>query len=220
MNDEAKQKLIRVVGTIVVLVLIIGGVYLLVRKDSLNRNNDQSSPSSSIQNSSILSVKDSDWILGKKDAEVVIIEYSDFQCPACAYASTSLNEVHQSYPNDVAVVYRHFPLAQHQFAFDAAVASEVAGEIGKFWEMHDALFANQDKISQDEILNIAELLSFNRTDFANKMKDKKYKDPVYTDQTQGEDLKLDHTPTLYINGVEYAGNLDKDSIINEVKKYL
>lgn len=220
MNDEAKQKLIRVVGTIVVLVLIIGGVYLLVKKDSKNRNNNQTPTSSSNQNSSILSVKDSDWLLGKKDAKVVIIEYSDYQCPACAYASASLNEVQKSYPNDVAVIYRHFPLAQHQFAFDAAVASEIVGETGKFWEMHDALFANQDKISQDEILSIAESLGFNRTDFANKMKDKKYKDPVYADQTQGEDLGLDHTPTLYINGIEYAGNLDKDSIISEIKKYL
>lgn len=218
MQEEKKQKLIRIVGTIVVLALIIGGVYLLVRKDSQNRNNLSSSPST--QQSATLSVRDDDWLKGKKDAKVVIIEYSDFQCPACAYTSTSLDEVYKAYSNDVAIVYRHFPLPNHQFAFDAAVASEVAGATGKFWEMHDAIFANQEKLSKEEILNIAVSLGFDRTDFEKKMNDKKYKDAVYKDRTEGEDLKLDHTPTFYINGVEYAGNLDSASIIAEIKKYL
>ncbi|MCX6811402.1 MAG: thioredoxin domain-containing protein [Candidatus Berkelbacteria bacterium] len=216
--EEKKQKLIRIVGTIVVLALVIGGVYLLVRKDSQNRNN--LSPSPSTQQSATLSVRDDDWIKGKKDAKVVIIEYSDFQCPACGYASTSLDEVYTTYPNDVALVYRHFPLSQHQFAFEAAVASEVAGETGKFWEVHDQLFANQDKLSHEEILNIAVALGFDRTDFEKKMNDKKYKDAVYKDQMESEDLKLDHTPTLFINGAEYTGNLDIASITAEVKKYL
>jgi protein-disulfide isomerase len=218
MNEEKKQKLIRIVGTIVVLVLVIGGVYLLVRKDSQNRNGTSQSPST--QQSATLFVRDDDWIKGKKDAKVIIIEYSDFQCPACGYASSSLNDVANAYPNDVALVYRHFPLTQHQFAFEAAVASQVAGEAGKFWEMHDQLFANQDKLSHDEILNIAVALGFNRTDFETKMNDKKYKDAVYKDQMEGEDLHLDHTPTIYINGTEYSGNLDSASIIAEVKKHL
>lgn len=218
MNDETKQKLIRVIGTIVVLVIIIGGVYLLVRKDSQNRNNSSSSPST--EQSAALTIKDDDWIKGKKEAKVSIIEYSDYQCPACAYASTSLDEVFKAYPNDVAIAYRHFPLTQHQFALEAATASEVAGEAGKFWEMHEVLFGNQEKISHEEILNIAESLGFNRIDFEQKMNDKKYKDAVYKDQMEGEDLKLDHTPTIYINGIEYSGNLDKDSIINEIKKNL
>ncbi|TSC91266.1 MAG: DSBA oxidoreductase [Candidatus Berkelbacteria bacterium Licking1014_96] len=218
MNDEAKQKLIRIIGTIVVLVIIIGGVYFLVKKDAQNRNN--SSPSPSTEQSAALTIKDDDWLKGKKGAKAEIIEYSDFQCPACAYASSSLDEVYQVYPNEAAIVYRHFPLPNHQFAFDAAVASEIAGESGKFWEMHDTIFVNQEKISRDEILNIAQSLGFNRIDFDQKMNDKKYKDAVYKDQIEGEDLKLDHTPTIYINGIEYSGNLDKDSIINEIKKYL
>ncbi|MBU2595827.1 DsbA family protein [Patescibacteria group bacterium] len=216
--EEKKQKLIRIIGTIVVLVLIIGGVYFLVKKDSQNRNGSSQSPT--IENSAVLSIRDDDWIKGKREAKVSIIEYSDYQCPACSYASSSLDEVYQVYPNEVAIAYRHFPLPNHQFAFDAAIASEVAGESGKFWEMHDALFANQDKISKEEILSIAEFLGFSRNDFDQKMQDKKYKDAVYKDQIEGEDLRLDHTPTIYINGVEYSGNLDKDSIINELKKYL
>lgn len=218
MNEESKNKLIRIIGTIVVLVLIIGGVYFLVRKDSQNRSNSSSSPLT--EQSAALTIKDDDWIKGKKEAKVAIIEYSDYQCPACAYASLSLNEVYQTYPNDVAVVYRHFPLPSHQFALDAAIASEIAGESGKFWEMNESLFLNQEKISKDEILNIAESLGFNRTDFEQKINDKKYKDEVYKDQIEAEDLKLDHTPTLYINGIEYSGDIDKDSIINEIKKYL
>lgn len=219
MKEEKKQMLIRVIGTIIVLVLIIGGIYFLVRKDSQNRNSTSSSPSNI--HSAILSVRDNDWIKGKKDAKVVIIEYADYQCPACAYVSlTSLNEVAKTYPNDVAIIYRNFPLDYHQFSFETAVACEVAGEAGKFWEIHDALFANQDKISHEEILNIAQSLGFNRTEFENKMNDKKYKDKVYKDQMDAEDLKLNQTPTLFINGVEYTGNFDSASIIAEVKKHL
>ena len=218
MDDEKKQKLIRIIGTILVLVIIIGGVYFLVRKDSENRNNSNSSPST--EGSAVLTIKNDDWIKGKKEAKVAIIEYSDYQCPACAYTSTSLDEISNAYPNDVVIVYRHFPLPNHQFAFDAAVASEIAGEAGKFWEMHDAIFANQDKLSKEEILNIAESLGFNRADFDKKINEDKYKDAVFKDQMDGEDLRLDHTPTIYINGKEYSGNIDKDSIINEIKKYL
>jgi len=219
MDEEKKQKLIRVVGTIVVLALVIGGVYLLVRKDSQNRNNSSSSPSN--QESATLSVRDDDWIKGKKDAKVTIIEYSDYQCPACAYVTlTSLKQVFEIYPNDVAIIHRHFPLDYHQFTFDASVAAEIAGESGKFWEMHEALFAAQDKISHEEILNIAVSLGFNRTDFDKKMNEKKYKDAVYKDLMDADDLRLNHTPTIFINGVEYSGNLDSASIISEVKKYL
>ncbi len=218
MTDEKKQMLIRVIGTTVVLILIIGGVYFLVKKDSQNRNeNETQAPN---QNLAVLSIKDDDWIQGKKDAPVIIIDYADYQCPACAYVSASLNEIYNIYPNEVALVFRNFPLSYHQFEMEAAIAAEIAGEAGKFWEMHNGLFGNQDKLSYEEILNIAENLGFNRTDFEQKMKDKKYQDAVYKDQLEAEDLKLDHTPTIYINGIEYSGNLDKDSIINEIKKYL
>src|SRR4030043_2371553 len=118
MNEQKKQSLIRVIGTIVVLIIIIGGVYLLAKKDNENQSQESQSPSTG--ESAILTVSDDDWIKGDKSAKAVIIEYSDFQCPACAYASTSLNEVFKSYPKETAIIYRHFPLPSHQFSFDAA----------------------------------------------------------------------------------------------------
>lgn len=218
MNDEAKQKILRVAGTIVILVLVIGGVYFLAKKDSANRTAENSA--SPTEESAKLTIRNDDWILGNKNAKVAIIEYSDFQCPACAFAATSLKEVHEAYPSEVVIAYRHFPLNYHQFALEAAIATEIAGESGKFWEMNEMLFANQEKLSHHEILNIAESLGFNRLEFDKKMLEKKYKDAVYKDQLEGQDLKLDHTPSIFINGADYAGNIDKDSIISEIKKYL
>ncbi|HET9426535.1 MAG TPA: thioredoxin domain-containing protein [Gemmatimonadaceae bacterium] len=85
--------------------------------------------------------------MGRADARVTIVEVSDFQCPFCArFALTALPAIRRRYPDDVAVVYRHWPLSIHPFAFDAAVASECAAAQGRFEPFHDALFRDQDSI--------------------------------------------------------------------------
>ncbi len=90
-------------------------------------------------------VRQSDYSKGGgEDAYVTIIEYSDFQCPACASVAPMLQQLAAAYPNDVRLVYRHFPLVSiHPNAQKAAEAAEAAGAQGKFWEYHDTLFANQ-----------------------------------------------------------------------------
>lgn len=85
-----------------------------------------------------------DWVKGKKDSKVVLVEYSDFQCPACAAYFPMVEQVMDEYKDKVAFVYRHFPLISiHPYAEPMARASEAAGKQGKFWEMYQLIFKNQ-----------------------------------------------------------------------------
>jgi protein-disulfide isomerase len=88
-------------------------------------------------------VRESDHVLGSLSAPVVIVEYADFQCPTCQMVSPLLHQLVEEGEGKVAVVFRYFPLPQHEHAIPAARAAEAAGLQGKFWEMHDTLFENQ-----------------------------------------------------------------------------
>src|SRR5574338_728608 len=85
-------------------------------------------------------VGEDDWVLGDNpDAALTVIEYSDFQCPFCAQLAPVLEELQADHPEDVRIVFRHFPIPNHPLALLGAQASEAAGQQGKFWEMHDLL---------------------------------------------------------------------------------
>ncbi|MDR3576738.1 MAG: peptidylprolyl isomerase [Anaerolineaceae bacterium] len=92
-------------------------------------------------------ITDSDQTVGPASAGLTIIEYGDFQCPACAVLSATLNQLVQAFPKDVRVVFRQYPLDSHNLAMLAAQASEAAGNQGKFWQMHDLLYTAQDQWS-------------------------------------------------------------------------
>jgi len=146
-----------------------------------------------------------DWVKGNRDAKVVLIEYSDFQCPACAFYYPLLKRISEEFGDKLAIVYRHFPLPQHQNAKSAAYAAEAAGRQEKFWEMHNLIFENQkdwkDKRSADEIfINYAQTLNLNldqfKTDFASKEIRKKVEN-AYNNAVR---LGLNSTPTFFLNG--------------------
>ncbi|MBI4215316.1 MAG: thioredoxin domain-containing protein, partial [Parcubacteria group bacterium] len=95
---------------------------------------------------SIDKVSPSDWKYGVESAETILVEYSDFQCPACAYYHPIVQQLAEKYKEKLQFVYRHFPLKNiHKNAAPAAWAAEAAGKQGQFWEMQDKLFANQDE---------------------------------------------------------------------------
>ncbi len=97
-----------------------------------------------IAQDSIQEITDPAHTKGSDTPKVLIVEFSDFQCPACATFTPFVSQIIADYPNDVAVHYRHFPLPMHPFADEAAQAAEAAAEQGKFWEMHDLLFDRQN----------------------------------------------------------------------------
>ncbi|PJA46789.1 hypothetical protein CO172_03565, partial [Candidatus Uhrbacteria bacterium CG_4_9_14_3_um_filter_36_7] len=116
----------------------------------------------------VAKVDQDDHIQGDQQAELIFIEYSDFECPFCSRFHTTMQQVMEDYKGKVQWVYRHFPLTSlHSQAKSAAMASECAAEQGKFWEYSDELFKNSDKLGQELYLQIATSLNLNKTNFQN-----------------------------------------------------
>ncbi len=141
-------------------------------------------------------------IRGNPNAPVTIVEFSDFQCPFCARAQPILEAVLEKYPDDVRLVYKHFPLSFHKAARPTAIASLAAMEQGKFWEMHDVLFDAASDLDAEKIPEYAEqagldMERFNRDMEANKAA---YDGMVTADYRGGGEVDVRGTPTLYING--------------------
>lgn len=157
-----------------------------------------------------------DRIKGSKNAKAVLIEYSDFQCPACKAYFPIVKKIADSFKDKISIVYRHFPLPQHQNAQKASYAAEAAGNQGKFWEMHDLLFKNQndwaDKSNADALfLSYAKELKLNEEQFKKDIQSKIIRDKVYADVLSGQQAEVNSTPTFFLNGekLENPSNLDE-----------
>lgn len=138
---------------------------------------------------------------GNPDAKIVLIEYSDFQCPACKSASPIVKEIAQEYGEQVRIEFRHFPLTSiHPNAFNAAVAAECAFEQGKFWEYHDKLFANQQALDRASLLRYAEELGLNAQEFSQCLDSSEAREAVMQDTSEAQALKLRGTPSFILNG--------------------
>jgi protein-disulfide isomerase len=143
---------------------------------------------------------------GPEDALVTIIELSDFQCPFCSRVGPTMKQIKETYPNDVRVVFRQLPLSFHDRARPAAKAALAAAQQGKFWEMHDALFANQkaldDKSIEGYAMQIAGLdLAKWKTDLA----DPKLETMVKEDETIAGKFGANGTPAFFVNGRFLSG---------------
>ncbi len=146
----------------------------------------------------------SDWVKGAPLAEatVVLTEYSDFQCPACGAYYPMVKQLGKEFKN-LAIVYRHFPLPQHDNARPAAQAAEAAGKQGKFWEMHDMLFENQEFWSvspnPEEAFNTyAEKLGLDMEKFKTDVKSATAKTKITSDYQSGAS-EVDGTPSFFLN---------------------
>ena len=142
-------------------------------------------------------------------AKVVIVEYSDFECPFCGKHHPTMQQIFDDYGDDIAWVYRHFPLSFHPNAEPAALASECADEQGKFWEYADALFEQQDSLGDDTFLAIAGDLGLNTAKFQTCYDDAKYQDKVDADAASGRNSGVNGTPATFINGTMVTGSTGK-----------
>ena len=111
-----------------------------------------------------------------------------------------LEQVLEKYPDDVKIVFKNFPLRQHKFAMKAAIAALVAGSEGKFWEFHDELYKNYNKLNDQKIREIALGLGFDQAQFEKKMNDPKVTETIRQDLRDGAQAGVRGTPTIFING--------------------
>jgi protein-disulfide isomerase len=138
---------------------------------------------------------------GPKDAPVVIVEWADFQCPYCGAAAPVLDKVTEQYPEDVRLVFKNYPLPSHEHSEIAARAAVAAGKQGKFWEMHHALFENQQSgLDHDTILKLAKEVGVDEKKFVADWDSEAVADAVNADRKQAEKLDLRGTPMIYVNG--------------------
>ena len=139
-------------------------------------------------------------IKGNKSAKVTITEFSDFQCPYCSRLQPTLKDVLKAYPNDVKIVFKDFPLSFHKEARNAAKAARAAGEQGKYWEMHDLIFANFSKVNEAMFKDFATKLNLDMTKFMADYSSNKYDALIQQDINLGRQVQVTGTPTLFMNG--------------------
>jgi protein-disulfide isomerase len=137
---------------------------------------------------------------GNVDAPVTIVEFSDFQCPYCARLQPTLRQVLIEYPEEVKLVFKHFPLSSHKQARNAVKAAEAAREQGKFWEMHDLIFANFSSLTESSFTTFADQLDLDAGQFEADYTSKKYEELVELDLDAGRSSGVTGTPSLFMNG--------------------
>lgn len=142
---------------------------------------------------------------GPEGAKVTIVEFSDFQCPFCSRAHDTVEEVMKQYGGKVRLTFRHFPLEFHAQAPKAAEASLCADEQKKFWEYHDALFANQEKLQLDDLKAAAKTLGLDAEKFNTCLDSGKMAEVVKADTAAGKKVGVSGTPAFFINGVMLSG---------------
>lgn len=198
MNKSTKKSIYLWGGSLLALVLIVWGLSSV--------GGSHNSGTFEAEQLDLTSSAAFEQVKGPENAAVTVVEYSDFQCPFCAQAAPIVDQVLAEYPDDVRVVYRHFPLNQiHAQAQLASEAAEAAGNQGQFWEMHDVLFANQSQWSgnlgaRGIFETYAEALGLDMEQFNTDLRDGALTDKVDHDYQSGVTAGVQGTPTFFING--------------------
>jgi len=157
-----------------------------------------------------------DWVKGNREAKVSLIEYGDFQCPACANSHDFLEELLPEFSDQLAFSFRHFPLKSiHPHAEMSARISEAAGKQGKFWEMVDLLYKNQDEWvnsadPEATLFGYAETLALDMTQFKTDFRSPEIRQAVEADSLSATKAGISSTPTFFLNGTKIDPSNLKD----------
>ncbi len=205
-SKKARRRTWIAVG-ILVLIILIG--YLLSRTPDVESVYGKNDP-----------------VIGNPQAKVTIVEYSDFQCPACRLAHGIVKKVLQEYGDSVRLVYNDFPLVKlHANAFLAAEAAQCANSQGKFGEYHDLLFEEQDIWSPQsdplpQFLDYAKITGVNLEQFSRCLENHETRKSVKEDMKEGEKLRIRSTPTFFINNARLVGPRSLESFKREIDAQL
>jgi protein-disulfide isomerase len=158
---------------------------------------------------------------GPADAPVTVVEFSDYECPACRATHETVKKIKETYQGKIRWVYKDYPLKRHKDAFKAAEAAHCAGDQGKFWEFQEKLFT-ADKLDVDSIVKYAGEFGLSTEKFSQCLKDSKHKELVEKNERDGVKIGVDRTPSFVINGTVFVGGPTfekfKTIIDDELKK--
>lgn len=162
-------------------------------------------------------VDEHDHVLGPEPASVTLIVYGDYECEHTRPTHHAIKRIMQRMGDRLRLVFRHFPLvAIHKHAQAAAEASEAAAAQGRFWEMHDRLFADEN-LEMDAILEHAEEIGLDTDRFERELKEHTYAQRVHEDVESGIQSGVGSTPTIFINEMLYSGPLDFDTLAASIE---
>ncbi len=198
------------IGVVVAAVVILGGLIFFTKKDNVTPGSkavDQTELAAGV-------------FRGPSDAKVTVVEFSDFQCPACYQAEPNVRQLIKNNPG-VKFVYRYFPIPSHKYGKLSAQAGAAAALQNKFWEMHDLLFDKQPEWSastnvQKLFEDYAQLLGLNVETFKKDLVGKPVLDAVTNDDNYGISIGVDQTPTFFINGKKITGVQSVDNMQKEI----
>jgi protein-disulfide isomerase len=208
-----------------VIVLILGALVIY------SRLSNPSADVSSINSNAIVAASDqngqiADHTFGKTDSKVILIEYGDFQCPSCGGAHPQIKELIETYEDQILFIFRNFPLTTiHPNARASAAAVEAAGLEGKYWEMHDLIFENQDAWSTlvgqartDKFTEYAVSLGINKDKFLEGLAAKSVNQKISFDQALGKKDAVDSTPTFFLNGEKISDEVSSSTVQGDSSK--
>ena len=154
-------------------------------------------------------VSNTDHAQGNLNADLVIVEYGDYQCPYCGAAYPVLKELISQFGSQIKFVFRNFPLSEmHEYARAAALAAEAAALQNKFWEMHDAIYENQRNLNEHLLMELAVELKLNIPQFKSDLESAQLKDKIDEDFASGIISGVNGTPSFYVNGKKFDGSAE------------
>jgi len=155
---------------------------------------------------------------GPDDAPVTLVEYGDFECPACGAAYPNVEHARRKLGPRLRFVFRHFPLTQmHPHAMHAAEAAEAAGAQGKFWQMHAMLFEHQDALEDADLVAYAKALHLDEKRFASELASEAYVKAIRKSVESGIHSGVNGTPTFFINGVRHDGSWEAADLLAAIE---
>ncbi len=203
----------KILGAIVfvTIVFLFGGIFLLAK--------NQASDSGEVKSAEVVNI---DYSKGQKigsdSAKVRLVEFSDFQCPACLAWESTIRQILGAKHENFQFIYRYFPLTQiHKNSMAASVFSQFAAENGKFWEIHNKLFDTQSQWQDladpaDFFSGLAKEVGLDDSQVKEALKNQQLKDVITADANEGESLGVDSTPTFFLNGHKLDLKANQDLI--------
>lgn len=166
-------------------------------------------------------VTHNDHIRGNETAPITLLEYGDYECPYCGAAHPVTKAVQRYFGEDLRFVFRHFPLNEiHPHAQMAAETAEMAGAHQRFWEMHDLIYDNQERLSVSTLAALALTLGFSAEDLEDAFGNPAYQAKIRGDFMSGVRSGVNGTPTFFINGRRYNGLYAFDDLVSAINQFV
>jgi protein-disulfide isomerase len=162
-----------------------------------------------------------DHVIGSENAEVTLVEYGDYECPHCGLAQPVVKLLRARFSKQLRFVFRHFPLSQvHPNAEPAAESAEYAGAYGQFWEMHDGIYENQDRLGLPLLFALAGALGLSESGLRNALVTGNFKPKVRSDFLGGVRSGVNGTPAFFINGERHDGTYALEDLRGAIDAHL